>query len=196
VIVTVCLTATTVHCAHKAKTLAGTYRFCAMHCQTLVLRANGTFQMTLDGDLFNNQQSSGRWSRDGDYVELTSDEDPCRPGMEETVTGRNRDIEIAVTDENGNPWIDGTVGASIPRLWLKAQPDYQGRAVFSIESPTEVVVDGFYTGRCVYVPSSSESDTFTIRVRPAEMPPLRQERYLIREGGIIQVNSLELMRVE
>ena len=215
-IIALLLTVTTSHCAHRTNprphtdlpsngatrvaaggsTVAGTYRACAMHCQTLVLRSDGTFEMTNTGDLFNNQHSSGRWSRDGDYLELTSDEEPCRDGMQETMAGRAGDIEIIVTDESGDPWIDGTVGASMPRLRITTQPDFNGRAVFPIESPSEITVDGLYTGRCVYVPSSRESDTFRIRVRPADMPPLKEERYLFTGDGIIAVSSWKLERVE
>jgi hypothetical protein len=166
-----------------------------MHCETLVLRNDGTFVLTLDGDLFNNQQSSGRWSREGDYVELTSDENPFRNPMEERVTGRSGDIEIILTDENGDAWVDGTVGASTPPLWIETQPDGLGRAVLSIQSPEKIFVDGFYTGHCEYVPSSRESDTFIIHLIPTDMPPLRARRYRVTEKGLVQVKSWELERV-
>ncbi len=185
--------------AIQERDVVGTYQACYIHCQTFEFFADHTFKMTLDGDLFNNQSTTGNWELDGRLLTLRSDIQTCSPTMNESKQGLVGEIEIKVSTnftDGDMVLLDGFVGASKPNYHVEAVPGWDGVATLPIENPTHIIASGMYFGECYYEVEDPNSDTFEFSVTHEEIAPISYETYYLTRDGIIQASSWEMKKVE
>jgi hypothetical protein len=183
----------------QERDVVGTYQECYIHCQTFEFFPDRTFKMTLDGDLFNDQSTTGTWELDGRLLTLRSDIQTCSPTMSESDQGLVGEIEIRVTtDWMGNPLgvLDGYVGAHKANFSVEAVPGLDGVIRLPIENPSRITASGMYFGECWYEVKDPDSDTFEFSVTHEELAPISYETYYLTQEGIIKASSWEMKRVK
>ncbi len=178
--------------------VVGTYQECYIHCQTFEFFPDATFKMTLDGDLFNNQSTTGTWELDGRLLTLRSHIQTCSPTMNESRQGLKGEIETRVStnwSDGDMVMLDGFVGAFKPNFNVEAVPGWNGIAKLPIDNPTHITASGMYFGECLYEVDDPESDTFEFSVTHEDLAPISYETYYLTHDGIIKASSWEMKKV-
>ena len=85
----------------QTTTLIGAYQSCEMACQTIQIRSDHTFERVLDGDLFNDERTLGRWVYLGNNrIKAIGPKPSGAPKVTET-SGSGKTFRVVVTDFAG-----------------------------------------------------------------------------------------------
>jgi len=101
-IVLVAISFTNAFSQHDPSKIAGAYQWCPFPCGTFKINSDFTFNYNVNGDLFNNETTEGRWSFVGkDRIHLRSiDGNLISKASEESIKPKNG-ISVLVTDLAG-----------------------------------------------------------------------------------------------
>lgn len=87
---------------NDARKIAGAYQWCPFECETIKLNEDFTFDYLLDGDLFNNERTSGTWKFiEKDKIYLKSPERKLIYNVVEKQNGVRDKILVQVSDFQG-----------------------------------------------------------------------------------------------
>lgn len=151
----------------QSKPLAGAYQSCEMACQTIQIRSDHSFERVLDGDLFNDEHTVGKWiSLGGNRIRAIGPKPTGQPKVEETTTARNN-FQVTVTDY---------VGAVLPQVELAGIVDGKTfRCLTNEDGSCEIpicksftVIRQHYTG--TYIVNNLSSRTFRVELSYEQMP--------------------------
>jgi hypothetical protein len=86
--------------AGQNRRIVGAFMSCEMACQAIQIRADGTFQRLLDGDLYNDQRTEGHWKALSSNRIKAWSKKPSDPKIFEKTDNRD-DFEFQVLDPAG-----------------------------------------------------------------------------------------------
>lgn len=82
--------------------ITGAYQFCPFHCEVYKINSDGTFDYLIDGDLYNDQRTEGKWTWVGeDRIHLKSRDNRIINRIEEKAGDIKDDILVRVLDTMG-----------------------------------------------------------------------------------------------
>jgi hypothetical protein len=166
----------------QSKVLAGAYQSCEMACQTIQIRPDHTFERVLDGDLFNDERTVGKWiSLGGNRIRAIGPKPSGPPKVKETPAVRNN-FQVVVTD---------FVGAVLPQVELVGIADGKTFRCLTnddgyCETPickSFTVIRQHYTG--TYNVNSPSSRTFRVELSYEQMPNSIIDDIWVIERGIL-----------
>lgn len=82
----------------QTKAIIGAYQSCEMACQTIQIRSDHTFERVLDGDLFNDERTIGKWVYLGRNRIKATGPKPGGPPKVEENSGSGDSFQVVVTD--------------------------------------------------------------------------------------------------
>lgn len=172
-----------------------TYRECIMACETLTLKPDHTFVYNLDGDLWNDLSTTGKWSQDGEYLVLESDQTPCAPGLSESRRdGLTGGIEVSVVRADGGPVVEASVEAGTPYQSVLVRQTLDEELFVPLVAPTWIEVSSWSLGTCRYDVHDRSANVFRAVVTEGDMAP-KNGRFLLTDKSIIAVGQ-ELKRAD
>lgn len=166
----------------QSKVLVGAYQSCEIACQTIQIRSDHTFERVLDGDLFNDERTVGKWiSLGGNRIRAIGPKPSGQPKVEETTTARNN-FQVTVTDY---------VGAVLPQVELVGIADGKTfRCLTNDDGYCEIpicqsftVVRQHYSG--IYHVNNPSSRTFRVELSYEQMPnSIIDDVWVISHGSL------------
>jgi hypothetical protein len=172
----------------------GTYQHCAFNCETLVIKADHTFELIVKGDI-DDYVTAGQWEQDGEFITL-SGPNPCDYPLQEFLKPDLEGTEISVRWDGPEGLLDFDLGASdgnsAAHTLVLAAPE--PGVVLPIRKPVQVQAEGSWIGNCSWDVKQRGSNSFIITLRALSGPPVGYKRFLLRPAGIISVDSWELER--
>lgn len=166
----------------QSKGFLGAYQSCEMACQTIQIRSDHTFERVLDGDLFNDERTVGKWvSLGGNRVKAIEPKPSGPPRVEETPTDRNT-FQVFVTD---------FVGAVLPGVEIVGIADGKTfRCLTNDDGSCDIpicksftVIRQHYIG--TYNVNNSLSRTFRVELSYEQMPNSLIDDVWVIERGIL-----------
>lgn len=173
----------------------GTYQYCTFHCETLIIKADHTFELVVKGDIYD-YVTAGQWKEDGEEFITLSGPSPCDYPLQEFLKPDLEGTEISVRWDGPEGPLDFYLGANdgnsdAQTLALTAP---ESGVVLPIRKPIQVQAEGFWIGNCSWDVKQRGSNSFIITLKALSGPPVGYQRFLLRPSGIISVNSGELER--
>ena len=170
----------------------GTYQRCPIHCETLVIKADHTFELIVKGDIYDHV-TTGQWKQDGEFITL-SGPNPCDYPLEEFLKPDLEGTEISVRWDGSEGPLDFELGASDGNNTASTLAAVESKIVLPIQKPIQVQAAGFWIGNCLWDVKQRGSNSFIITLKALRGPPVGHQRFLLRPSGIISVGSEELER--
>ena len=171
-----------------------TYQTCVIACETLTLKPDHTFSYNLDGDLWKNLTTSGKWSQDGRYLTLKSDQNPCLPGLTEgRHDGVSGGVEVDVVTTMGSRVVEASVEAGSASSSVRVQPTLDKTLFVPLVGLRWLEVTGWSLGRCRYDVHDPNANSFRVILTPGDLSPMNAT-YLLTPEGVVAVSGQELKR--
>lgn len=163
----------------------GAYQFCPFPCITIRINRNHTFEYVLDGDLYNNQRTRGRWEFAGKgKIKAKSYAKPLRIQVNEVKLAERAELKIQAISVNGEIISGLKVTAARGSVAFAVTTDDNGYAM--IPRCTEFELE-FDRRRVSYEVKSKETGSLRIVVIP-DSDPIVDDVWLIEAGMLYVVD--------
>ena len=166
----------------QTKNPVGAYQACAMACETIQIRGDHTFEQVLDGDLYNNERTLGKWTSLGRNRIKAVGPKPGGPlEVQETPAARDN-FQVLVTD---------FVGATLPRVEITGTADTNAfRCITNEAGYCEIpkcksftLVRQAYTG--TYTVNHPRARVFQVTLSMEQMPDHVIDDVWVMERGVL-----------
>lgn len=162
--------------------IVGAYQVCEMACQTIQIRSDHTFERVLDGDLFNNQRTIGKWiALAGNRIRAVGPKPNGPPQVEEEEAPRDNFTKIVID----------FAGAVLPQAELHGIANGKPfRCVTNNDGACEIpICNSFIVARAHYSGEynvkSASSRIFRVKLSAAQMPDDVIDDVWVIENGVL-----------
>jgi hypothetical protein len=160
----------------QSKSVFGVYKHCAFTCRFLKINPDFTFEQLLDGDLFNNQRTEGKWQFIGaNKIKAETSRPSGEPNVKETTENRNNFL-IIVVDSSGAVVSNAEISVETSGEKFRCITSQDG----SCEIPKSDKFDvAFASYRGTHKVKDAHANVFTVELTYDKLEPIIDDVWLI-----------------
>ena len=160
----------------QSEAVFGVYKYCAFACRFLKINPDFTFEQLLDGDLFNNQRTEGKWQFAGaNKIKAETARPSGEPKVKESTENRNSFLVIVV-DSSSAVVSNAEISGEAKGEKFRCVTSQDGGCEIPKSNKFDVA---FASYRGTHKVKDTNADVFTVELTYDKLEPIIDEVWLI-----------------